>query len=170
MKRISLILIAFAMTVAAAISISAQSNKNKIVAEIMKLEADYIEASKILRAEAFERLYAPDFMLTARIPPKILTNEQRLNMLKDPNFKRGTVDSLENDDVKVRVYGNDTAIVTANWKRVSRDGGGKDTSASGRFTHIWVRQNGKWLLATAHYSPDIDLEKLKAAQTESKKN
>ena len=170
MKRISLILIAFAMTVAAAISISAQSNKNKIVAEIMKLEADYIEASKILRAEAFERLYAPDFMLTARIPPKILTNEQRLNMLKDPNFKRGTVDSLENDDVKVRVYGNDTAIVTANWKRVSRDEGGKDTSASGRFTHIWVRQNGKWLLAAAHYSPDIDLEKLKAAQTESKKN
>ena len=170
MKSISLILIAFAMTVAAAISISAQSDKNKIVAEIMKLEADYIEASKILSAEAFERFYAPDFMLTARIPPKILTNEQRLNMLKDPNFKRGTVDSLENDDVKVRVYNDNTAITTGHWKRVSRDGDGKDTSMSGRFTRVWVKQKGKWLLAGAHYSPDIDLEKLKAAQAEVKKN
>jgi ketosteroid isomerase-like protein len=111
-------------------------------------------------------------MVTMRIPPRIVYNEQRLKTLRDPNFRRGTVDSFTNDDVKVRVYGGDTAISTGHWKRASRDSEGKDTSASGRFTHIWVKQNGKWLLAGAHYSPDIDFDKLKstAARNENKKN
>ena len=167
MKRISLILIALLMTAAA---VSAQTSSDQIVAEITRLEAEYLEASKNPRLEDFARFYTPDFLVTARLPPKILNNEQRIATLKDPNFKRGTVQSLVNEDLKVRVYGDDTAIVTAKWKRVSRDADGKDTSASGRFTHVWVKQNGKWLLAAAHYSPDVDLEKLKAAQTESKKN
>jgi len=170
MKKISQIIMVLMFIAGGAFSALAQSDKDKIIAEIMRLEADYIEASKNLRAEDFERFYAPDFMVTARIPPKILTNEQRLKTLKDPNFKRGTVESLTNDDLKVRLYGDDTAIVTAHWKRVSRGPDGKDTSASGRFTHVWVKQNGKWLLAAAHYSPDIDLEKIKASQSDSKKN
>lgn len=166
MKRISLILIAFVMTAA----VSAQTNNDKITAEIMQLEAAYLESSKNPRLEDFEKFYTPDFMLTVRIPPKTLNNEQRLAQFKDPNFKRGTVESLVNDDVKIRVYGDDTAITTGHWKRVSRSADGKDTSASGRFTHVWVKQNGRWLLAAAHYSPDIDLEKLKSAKVEVKKN
>lgn len=88
----------------------------------------------------------------------------------DPNVKRGTIESLTNDDVKVRVYNENTAIVTGSWKRTSKAADGKDTSAAGRFTHIWIRQNGRWLLAGAHYSPAIDLDKLKAAQNEIKKD
>lgn len=170
MKSNNQIFIVLMIIVGSAFSAFAQSDRDKIIAEIVRLEADYIESSKNLRAEDFEKFYAPDFMVTARIPPKISTNEQRLKTLKDPNFKRGTVESLTNDDVKVRLYGGSTAIVTAHWKRVSHDAEGKDTSASGRFTHVWVKQNGKWLLAAAHYSPDIDLEKLRAVQTEIRKN
>jgi len=109
-------------------------------------------------------------MTTMRLPPRTETRTEIAARLKDPNFKRGTIESLENDDVKVRVYNDNTAITTGHWKRVSRDGDGKDTSMSGRFTRVWVKQNGKWLLAGAHYSPDIDVEKLKAAQAEVKKN
>ena len=154
------------------IGLFAQPNNAKIVEQIMKLEAEYTEAAKKLSAEDFEPLFATDFMLTGRIPPKIQTRAEYLARLKDPNFKRGEVKSLTNNDVKVRIYGDDTAIVTGSWKRVSRDADGKDTSASGRLTHVWVKQNGKWLMAVSHYSPDIDLEKLKTGniQNESKKN
>jgi ketosteroid isomerase-like protein len=170
MKRISLIFIAFLMSVAGAASVSAQSNTDKIAAEIMKLEAEYTEASKNLRAEDVYRMETGDFIVTARIPPKTQTVAEIKERVNDPNYKRGTVESLTNDDVKVRVYNETTAIATGHWKRVSKSGDGKDTSAAGRFTHVWVKQNGKWLLAGAHYSPDIDLEKLRSAQTQTKKN
>lgn len=170
MKRISLIFIAFVMTIGGAHSALAQSNNDKIIAEIVKLEAEHIEASKKFAREVFDRIQTADFMVTARIPARIQTREQVATLLKDPNFKRGTIESLENDDVKVRVYNDNTAIATGHWKRVSRDGDGKDTSMSGRFTRVWIKQNGRWLLAAAHYSPDIDPEKLMSGQTENRKN
>jgi ketosteroid isomerase-like protein len=148
-----------------AVFIFAQANDSKIVEQIMKLEAEHIEASKKLNAADFNRIETDDFIMTVRIPPKIITKAENSARLKDPNFKRGTIESLTNDDVKVRVYNNDTAISTGSWKRTSKDADGKDTSASGRFTHVWVKQKDKWLLAAAHYSPNIDLEKLKAGNT-----
>jgi ketosteroid isomerase-like protein len=172
MKRTMQIIMALMFIVGGAFSAFAQSNNGKIVEQILKLETEYTEATKKLSGEDSERFYAPDFMVTARIPPRLVTRAERLARLKDPNFRRGTIESLTNSDVKVRVYGDSTAIVTAAWKRVSQHADGKDGSASGRLTHVWVKQNGKWLLAAAHYSPDIDLEKLKAAaaQNEARKN
>jgi ketosteroid isomerase-like protein len=153
----------------------AQSNNGKIVEQIMKMEAEYNESSKRPNAPAdFDRFYADDFMVTMRLPPQIRTKAESQARMKDPNFKRGTIESLIDDDIKVRVYGDDAAIATGHWTRISKDADGKDTSASGRFTRVWVKQNGKWLLAAAHYSPDIDLEKLKVAtakeQSTGKKN
>lgn len=170
MKRILPVIIVLIFIAGGATSVFAQSNDAKIVEQIMKLEAEHLEATKKLSAEDSDRFYTPDFMATVRIPPRIVTRAERIARLKAPGFRRGTIESLTNSDVKVRVYGDDTAIVTGAWKRVSKDADGKDNSASGRFTHVWVKQNSKWLLATVHYSPDIDLEKLRAAQPENKKN
>ena len=162
MKNILLIVIAFVITTGAASFAFAQSN-DKIVNQILKLEAEYNRSSKNLQMSDFEKFYTSDFLMTIRLPPHVLDNDQRKKNLADPNFRRNTIESLTDDDVKVRVYGSSTAIVTGHWKRVSKDSEGKETSASGRFTRTWVKQNGKWLLAGAHYSPDIDLEKLRSA-------
>jgi ketosteroid isomerase-like protein len=170
MKRFTQISIVLIVIAAGAFSALAQSSSDKIGAQIMKLETEYAEASKKLNAADFDRLETEDFMVTARVPARIVTKAEYEARLRDPNFKRGTIDSLINDDVKVRVYNETTAISTGHWKRVSRDADGKDTSLSGRFTHVWVKQNGRWLLAAAHYSPEIDLEKLRSDQTETKKN
>lgn len=159
MKKFTQIIIGLVFIVNGAASVFAQSNNGKIVEQIMKMEAEHIEASKKLSAEEFDRMETVDFMVTAQIPPKIQTKAELVARLKDPNFKRGTVESLVNEDVKVRVYGDDTAIVTGSWKRISKDADGKDTSAAGRLTHVWVKQNGKWLLAAAHYSPFAELAK-----------
>lgn len=162
MKRIYIALI---FIVGNSIFVAAQSggNSGKIAEQIMKLEAELIEATKKMSAEDFERLHAADFTMTVRLPPRVVTRAEIAELRKNPNVRRGAIESLINSDEKTRVYGDSTAVVTGAWKRVSRDADGKDTSLSGRFTHVWVKQNGKWLLAAAHYSPDVDLEKLKAA-------
>lgn len=170
MKKIEITFIVFLVMLGGAFSALAQSNDAKIVEQIMKMEAEYNESSKNPKMSDFERFYTPDALITVRLPPRTVTNDQRRAMFNDPNFKPGTVESLTDDDVKVRVYGSDTAIVTGHWKRVSKSADGKDTSASGRFTRVWVKQNNKWLLAAAHYSPDVDLEKLRSAQAKSEKN
>ncbi len=171
MKRFTQIIIGLIFVFGNTILVFAQSGNGKIVEQIMKLEAEHIEASKKLSAEDFDRIETDDFMMTVRIPPQIITKAENSARLKDPNFKRGTIESLTNDDVKVRVYNNNTAISTGSWKRVAKHADGTDNSASGRFTHVWIKQNGKWLLAAAHYSPNIDVEKLKmAAQNETKKH
>lgn len=169
MKGVTFIFIAFAIAFVGTGAAPAQSANGKIVEQIMKLEAEYTESGKKGPNLAdLDRYYTDDYMLTARIPPRTETKSEIYARIKDPNFRPGTIESLTEGGIKVRVYGDDTAIVTGSWKRTSRDANGKDTSASGRFTRVWVKQNGKWLLAAAHYSPDIDLEKLRLANRNSR--
>jgi ketosteroid isomerase-like protein len=170
MNRIMQIIVALMFIVGGAFSAFAQSNNGKIAEQILKLENELLEATKKMSAEDIDRLYATNFMVTARIPPRVFTKAEIVARREDTSAPRGTIESLTNSDVKVRVYGDATAIVTGAWKRIAKHADGKDASLSGRFTHVWIKQNGKWLVAGAHYSPDIDLEKLKAAQTEGKKN
>src|SRR5687768_2182418 len=93
---ISFILVSFVITVSGAISASAQSNGEKITQQIIKLESELAEATRKLDADAFERFYSPDFVVTARIPPEAVTRAERLARLRDPNFKRGIIESVTN--------------------------------------------------------------------------
>lgn len=124
MKKFTQMIIGLMFVVGGATAAFAQSNNGKIVEQIMKTETEYNEASKKMSAEEYDRIEAADFMMTARVPPRVVTKAEGLARIKDPNYKRGKIESLANDDVKVRVYGDDTAIVTANWKRTSKDAAG----------------------------------------------
>lgn len=168
MKTISTISFVLMVIANSSIFVAAQASNGKIVEQIIKREAEYNESSKNPDAADFDRFYVDDYTVTWRVPPRIQTkseNQTRFKVsLEDPNFRRGTIESLTDDNVRVRVYAGSTAIATGRWRRTSKDADGRDTSASGRFTRVWVKQNGRWLLAAAHYSPDIDLEKLKAGK------
>ena len=49
-------------------------------------------------------------------------------------------------NLEVRVYGN-TAIVTGVWN-ISGTTSGEERSGRMRFTRVWVRRNGQWLMAS----------------------
>lgn len=134
MKNFSLYFIPFVLLLGGMHSAPAQSNNGKIVEQITKLEAEYNTATKNPQGSDFERFYTSDFLATMRLPPRIVDNERRKKILNDPSYRRGAVESLTDEDVKVRSYNDSTAIVTGHWKRVSKDADGEDTSASGRFT------------------------------------
>ena len=118
--------------------------------EIRRLEREYDAAYARHDVEAFERLHTEDFRMTAR--GRVAERAEILARLRDASRPLYVVESLVSDDVQVRIYG-DTAVTTGRWKRVSKNAEGKDTSAEGHFTRVWVRQGDRWRVSVAHYSP-----------------
>jgi uncharacterized protein (TIGR02246 family) len=172
MKRISLMTLLLATTLVVATpfvafsqNTTAKNEKNtpktavgKGADEVLKMERECNQASQQNNLEAMMRMQTDDYMKTFLVPPQVLTRTDFIAEIKESaNQKPWVIDSLIDDDVKVRTYGDDTAIVTGIWKRVSKDAEGKDTSGTGRFTRVWVKQNGRWQLAGEHYSPFREL-------------
>lgn len=62
------------------------------------------------------------------------------------------VKSLEQRDLKVTVYNDDTAIVTGVAETDAKLDG-KPVVTHRHFTHVWVKQNGQWKIASIHVSP-----------------
>jgi ketosteroid isomerase-like protein len=129
---------------------------DSVAEELLQLERAYAQAFIRPTAEDMERLHTDDFMMTAR--GMVTTKAELLARLNDPGRPRQVIESLTTDDLIVRIYG-DTAVTTGRWKRVSKDTEGKDTSAAGFFTHVWVRRNKTWLVAVAHHSLRADQAK-----------
>ena len=68
------------------------------------------------------------------------------------NIKSTKLSSVENYDVKVKVYG-ETAIATGGSKSKGTDASGKALEQNERWTDTWVRMpNGKWQCVATHAS------------------
>jgi len=93
---------------------------------------------------------------------KFLTDDYRLTNSKgeittaaddieDARSGRVHYDIFENYDMKVRVYGGDTAIVTGKTK-IKGNAEGKPIDIIVQFTDTFVKQSGRWRLAAGHVS------------------
>jgi hypothetical protein len=56
-----------------------------------------------------------------------------------------TISNLESRDVCIRIMG-DVAIIHARTTYTMADG----RAASGRYTDVWARRQGRWLAVSAH--------------------
>jgi ketosteroid isomerase-like protein len=70
---------------------------------------------------------------------------------EDAKTGRVHYDVFENYDMKVRVYGDHTAVVTGKTK-VKGNARGKPIDVIVQFTDTFVKQNGRWRLAAGHVS------------------
>jgi len=91
-------------------------------------------------AAAFDRIWAPDYVITDF---RGIVKE-RSEALAEWKAGAHQYQSYSSDDIKVRLYG-DTAIVTARVTRTSRT----DPKNVGRFRHtrVFVKLQGTWRLA-----------------------
>jgi uncharacterized protein (TIGR02246 family) len=71
--------------------------------------------------------------------------------IEDARSGRVHYDVFENYDMKVRVYGGHTAIVTGRTK-VKGNAQGKPIDIIVQFTDTFVKQDGRWRLAAGHVS------------------
>ena len=107
---------------------------------IRQLEKGRVQALLSNDTTFMERNYADDYMTTGA---NGLVRD-RAQVIAD--LKSGAIkyESMTHDDVRLRVYGN-TVIVTGldTNKGVEK---GEDISGQRRFTRVWVKQDGRWLL------------------------
>ena len=113
---------------------------------IRKLDEERIQAQIHADAAALDRLYADDFIGvgpsgTVRTKPQVMSD-----------FTSGTLkfQSITTDEVQVRVYGN--SAVETGLSTMKGEDKGKAVPQDTRFTRVWVKQQGRWLLVANHYS------------------
>ena len=110
---------------------------------ITRLEHEWVAAIVKGDAGVIDRLLANDF--TGTTDDMIYSKADAIE-----DVKTGTHDSLDLDNIKVRIFG-DTAVVTMGQTEKSRHG---DADFSGHylFTDVWTRKNGEWIAVASHGS------------------
>jgi len=112
------------------------------LAELTILNRDYVNSVQNSDVKRFEEILAEDFYCSN--PVKSLVD--RAEFLKQTAVPMA-IRNLEAHDVKIRLMG-DFAIIHARTSYTTPDG----QAASGRYTDVWARQNGRWLAVSAHVS------------------
>jgi uncharacterized protein (TIGR02246 family) len=137
----------FAFAAALAQSPSGGPSQAGDVAELSRLEAVWNDAHRSGDAEALNRLFSDDLLITvpsmAPMTKAEVLGVTRSGRLKFPRY--------ESSDVSVRVYG-DAAVVTGRLQR-TRAMGDRVMEDDWRFTKVFVRQAGSWRVVAFHASP-----------------
>lgn len=107
---------------------------------LIDLNRDYIQSVQTSNVQRFEEILADDFLCS--LPDGSLIDRERFLAV---TAKPVTIANLEAHDVDVRLMG-DVAIIHARTTFTTADG----RAASGRYTDVWARRNGRWLAVSAH--------------------
>ena len=151
-EKTSRMTLLFLMIIALPLAVMGQEKSDKKVAitksgsveeTLMKLERDGAEAAKRRDVSFSEKLEAPDFLF---IDPSgmVHTREEDLALSRSGDLK---FESLNLDDMKVRVYG-DTAVVTGQ-STVKGTYKTQDISGKYRWTDVFVKRGGEWKVVNA---------------------
>jgi ketosteroid isomerase-like protein len=106
---------------------------------LLALNADYIHSVQHGDVRRFSEILADDFLCS--LPDGTLVDRARF---LERTAQPVTIANLQAHDVNVRLMG-DFAIIHAR-TTFTVDGRG----ASGRYTDIWARRNGRWQAVSAH--------------------
>src|SRR5260370_3156059 len=107
---------------------------------LLAVNRDYIRSVQTSDVSRFLEILAGDF-LCSQPDESLLDREAFLKHTAAPV----QISSLEAHDVKVRILG-DVAIIHARTTYTMPDG----RPASGPYTDVWARRNGRWLAVAAH--------------------
>ena len=113
---------------------------NNDLAELTKLNHDYVASVHNSDVKRFDEILAADFYCSN--PDKSLVD--RASFLQQ-TAKPVAIKNLRAEDVKIRILG-DFAIIHAATSYTTPDG----QQAHGRYTDCWARHNGRWLAVSAH--------------------
>jgi ketosteroid isomerase-like protein len=116
------------------------AHEEEIVREIVDLERQAKEAALHRDAAFSERTLADDYVAISPLG-QIISKADTVAARKTAQLR---YDSIEISEMVVRLYGGNTAIVTAR-ADVKGTELGEEFSGPYRFTRVWVRRSGHWL-------------------------
>ena len=121
---------------AAAAQIKPQSDRDALTA----LNTDYINSVQHSDVKRFDEILAPEFYCS-NPDGSLLGRAAFLTQTAKPV----TIKHLRAEDVLIRIMG-ETAIIHARTSYLKPDG----SAGGGRYTDVWMRQDGRWLAVSAH--------------------
>jgi ketosteroid isomerase-like protein len=114
--------------------------------KVRELELKLTDAYKQRKVEVFAPLLDEDFVITFEDG----STYSKTGYLSYSATTSSRVDFVEMPDLKVRINGN-TAIVTGLYHERGEDKG-EAYDYHDRFTDVWVKKGGKWLMVASHYA------------------
>ena len=123
-----------------------EAGEARDIKELTRLESVWNEAHLRGDGSALDKLWADDLFVTVPDMP-VMNKEESLAIWKSGKMK---FDIYRTSDIRIRVYG-DSAVVTGQLVRI-RDANSKEFEDDWRFTKVYVRRQGKWLVVAWHGS------------------
>jgi hypothetical protein len=117
--------------------------------EIIRLQDEEDRALLRKDIETLDRLWADD-LLYPNDNGEVLTKAQRL---AEARAQTHNFSVFRHDDIRVRVYNGNTAVVTG-YSTTLKKYKGKVSRGPRRFSAVWVRFDGRWQMV-AHQRTDM---------------
>ncbi|MBA3440561.1 MAG: nuclear transport factor 2 family protein [Pyrinomonadaceae bacterium] len=119
-----------------------KNNNSRVEQELMQLEKDGAAAAVKGDTTFLDRHTAANYIGTD--PGGEV--EDRAKMMANAKAGNPKFETLDLDDMSVRMAGKDTAVVTGRATIKGKLTSGMDISGQYRFTDVWVKQEGRWQL------------------------
>jgi ketosteroid isomerase-like protein len=114
--------------------------------EIARLERIWNQAHLDGDAAALDRLWSDDLVVTVPGMP-VMGKPETMGIWRS---RRMTFQLYETSDLRIRVY-RDAAVVTGRLRR-TRTNAGREVEDDWRFTKVYIRRAGNWLVVAFHAS------------------
>ena len=149
MKKLMIIIL---ILISSTFAVFAQNGKDE--QEILKIHSSLEQAVLKKDAAVFERVFADDYVYSnpyGEMMNRVQSLEDMRKEWANTKFKKLTAST---DDIKVKVSGN-MALVSANWTATAvplDDPNSEPHKDTGRYTGVYEKRGGKWLLVAEHFS------------------
>ena len=150
MKHLHVVLKGFALLLLQVTVVYSQSASSKAEAEIRKLEAQQIEYLMSGKLDEMKKNWAPDYTVNNpfNVVQDAATGPIQTGALTYSKFERSIDKVLVHDSVVV-VMGGELVVPKTAPKGTSHD---THQPINRRFTDVWMRKDGKWLMIARHAS------------------
>ena len=127
----------------------AQAQQKSDADKVQELEFTLMNAYKDRHVEVFASLLDDDFVSTFEDG----STYSKTGYLSFSVTSSSHVNIVEMSDLKTRLHGH-TAIVTG-WYHEKGENKGEKYDYRDRFTDVWMKKDGKWLLIASHYAVPV---------------
>jgi uncharacterized protein (TIGR02246 family) len=131
---------------------STANSANSTEQEIMKLVNEAKRARMENDKDAYSRLFSDDFYI---ITTSGKGEERGSKITRNINTVTNGDPLLnyELDEVRIKAYGSNTAVVTARRTLKGKNADGSTRDIPQRILQVWVKQQGRWQMAAGSITP-----------------
>ena len=123
----------------------------RVVAEIKKTIASWVDAFNVRDPQRIAALYAPDAVFLGTVSPTIRITPDKVLEYFESSVTRNPKLRVGVEEQHVRIYG-DIATNSGIYAARNPRPGAEDLVSVARFTFVYERRDGRWIIVAHHSS------------------